>query len=151
MKYSLIVSVFVLSLIASPVLAEEAHHPSDSATEQSGSSATVKPSGGMGMMQMHGGMQQHMDKMHAIMKKARHAKSDKERRSLMHEHRQEMHKAMDKMQGMMGGKGSDMSAIPMEKRIEKMEAGMGMMQKMMERMMDQQSMMMDMKPDMEGR
>jgi hypothetical protein len=151
MKYSLIVSIFVLSLIASPVLANEAHHPSDSATEQSGSSATVQPSGGMGMMQMHGDMQQHMDKMHAMMEKARHAKDASEKRSLMHEHKQEMHKAMAKMQGMMGGKGSNMSAMPMEKRMENMEAGMGMMKKMMQHMMDQQSMMMDMKSDMEGR
>jgi hypothetical protein len=151
MKYSLIVSVFFLSFIAAPVLANEAHHPPDSATEKSGTAATAQPSGGMGMMQMHGDMQQHMDKMHAIMKKARGTKDAGERRKLMHEHKQEMHKAMDKMQGMMGGKGSDMSAMPMEKRMEKMEGRMGMMQKMMESMMDQQSMMMDMKPDMEGR
>lgn len=144
MKHSLIVSIFALSIAASPVFAEEAHHPAESTAEKSDSAATAQPCGGMGMMQMHGGMQQHMDKMHATMKKARHAKDASERRSLMHEHKQEMHKAMDKMQGMMGGEGSGMSAMPMEKRMEKMEAGMGMMQKMMKHMMDQQSMMMDM-------
>lgn len=101
MKYILITSAFVLGLAAAPVLANEAHHSSDSATEQSASSANVKPGAGMGMMEMHDGMQQHMDKMYAIMEETQQAKSDKERHSLMREHKQEMHKAMDRMQGMM--------------------------------------------------
>ncbi|PJA31349.1 MAG: hypothetical protein CO187_09895 [Zetaproteobacteria bacterium CG_4_9_14_3_um_filter_53_7] len=143
MIHRLIVSIFVLSIAAAPALANEDHHSADSAAGKTDNAVITQPSGGMSMMQMQG-MQQHMDKMHALMEKARAAKTDKERHTLMQEHMQEMHKAMGKMQGMMGGKDSSMVAMPMEKRMEKMEAGMGMMQKMMKQIMDQNSMMMDM-------
>lgn len=148
MKSHFIVSLFALSIAASPVFAEEAHHPAEPATEKSGSAVAAQPGGGMGMMQMHG-MQQHMDRMHATMEKARQAKSTDERRRLMQEHMQEMHKAMGTMQGMTKDKG--MSVMPMEKRMEGMEMRMEMMRRMMQQMLDQQSMMMDMSADTENR
>ena len=145
----LIISIFVLSIATAPAFANEDHHPADSATGKTVSTVTAQPSDGMGMMQMQG-MQQHMDKMHDLMEKARAAKSDKERHTLMQEHMQEMRKTMGKMQGMMGGKDSKMGVMPMEKRMEEMEAGMDIMQKMMKQMMDQNSMIMDMSSGKKG-
>ena len=129
MKYStLLIPLMLAGLTATPVLADDAHHPEKKADASA-------PSADQTIQQM----QVNTKKMQAQLEKMSKSKDPKERQQLMQAHMKTMQENAAKGQGMMMGKdcpmmGAGMGHDAMMERMQKMEKHMEMMQGMMEKM-----------------
>lgn len=149
MKARTAIVVCALTLATTVVGAEETHHEGSAPGEAKAGAMGMMHEGGMPMMDMKT-MEEHMEKMQAIMAQAKAAKDPKERQALLKKHRQEMHASMNMMNGMMmpevsggamgGGPKTAPDAKQMQQQHQMMQQRMNMMQKMMENMLDQQAM-----------
>ena len=135
---SYLVLVSSLIILASPAFGDDRPHQGMGGMGQS--SGTMMQSGGMGMMNMQG-MQNRFNSMQQLMDRMDKTNDPAKRRTLMHEHMQQMQNLMADMHGMMGP-GMMGGKMSMEDRQKFMYQRMDIMQQMMEQMLEQQSQMM---------
>ena len=118
---------------------KDEHHPDSPAakTAQNKPGKTMAaPRAGNAQMEQ---MDEQMKAMREMHEKMMAAKTPEERNALMAEHMKSMQDGMSMMNGMMGGKASNMQTMPpqmMQKQVETMQKQMDMMQMTMQMMMD---------------
>ncbi len=140
-------TVFISTLLASPVFAEKGHEHADKNQSMGGGMMMGMMSHDQ-MMEMH----EHMQKMHSMMEKIQSETDPEKHQKLMAEHMQAMQEGMHMMNKDMGmksgtkksshkgeGMRENMGDMDVMKRMDMMEERMGMMQMMMGQMMEHES------------
>ncbi|MCF6217685.1 MAG: hypothetical protein L3J94_02810 [Gammaproteobacteria bacterium] len=138
----LAVTTTALMLLSTPLLADSSHHK-----EKENSTEKTLQSDGMATMEMEK-MHQHMNEMKAIMMRIHSAENKQEKKKLLRQHMQVMHKGMAMMPKGMQGNMSGMMAPEKMKNchsmmMQRMDMMQNMMEQMMEQMMQQQKMSME--------